>query len=298
MSAQPSVTSTRALLNVVVLACLGGVLIAIWLVSAHDAWSYYATPLTVRGYEKVHRLLRPSGDVGHLLGVAGTLFLFATLPYLARKHLRMLRNAGKATHWLEAHIFCGVFGPILITYHTSFKFNGLVSVAYWSMALVVVSGFIGRYLYVRIPKTIRGEELSRTELDERAADLKLHLSDSKLPVRLLDKLEAEETRILTAAATRRSPWKRMADSLAARRRGARLRREIRTSGLNRELLHEVLELAHERAVLLRRIARLERTRRLFQLWHVFHRPFVWVMFLVFFVHLGVALYFGYLPFGG
>lgn len=238
--------NTRALLNVVVLAILGGVLVAIWLVSGHDAWNYYTTPLSVRGYEKAHRVLRPSGDVGHLLGTAGTLFLFGTLPYVARRRLRFLSRAGRLPQWLEAHIFCGVFGPILVTYHTSFKFNGLVSVAYWSMALVMLSGFVGRYLYVRIPKTIRGEELSRAELDARAAELDTELAGLNAP------------------------------------EAARVRRKV----------------AKERAVLLRRIARLEKTRRLFQLWHVFHRPLVWVMFLVFFIHLGVAVYFGYVPFGG
>lgn len=33
--------------------------------------------------------------------------------------------------------------------------------------------------------------------------------------------------------------------------------------------------------------------RLFHHWHVFHRPFVWVMFLVIAVHVAVALLFGY-----
>ncbi len=265
MSAQSSLTSTRALLNVVVLAFLGGVLVAIWLV-AHDGWRYYTTPLAVRGYEKVHRFLRPSGEGGHLLGVAGTLFLFGTLTYVARRRLRILGRAGRVTHWLEAHIFCGVFGPILITYHTSFKFNGVVSVAYWSMVLVMASGFVGRYLYVRIPKTLRGEELSRAELDARAAELETRLSNMNLPVRLEG--------------------------------AARLRRQLRAAGLDRKLLREVVDLAKEREVLLRRIARLEKTRRLFQLWHVFHRPLVWVMFFVFFIHLGVAVYFGYTTFGG
>ena len=39
------------------------------------------------------------------------------------------------------HLFCGVVGPVLVTFHTSFKFNGLVSVAYWSMVIVMLSGF-------------------------------------------------------------------------------------------------------------------------------------------------------------
>jgi len=292
-----SPSSTSALLDVVVLAALSGVLVGLWLFFAHDAWFYYTTPLEVRGYEKTHRFLRPSGTGGHALGIAGTLFLFSTLAYLVRRRVKRLAHAGSVPRWLEVHIFCGVFGPILITFHTSFKFNGLVSVAFWSMVLVVASGFMGRYLYVRIPKTIRGDEMTRAELEERAAELKARLAETTLPSRLATRIEEEERVLLATAATHRNLLTRLRDVLAARRRSSLLRREIRKSGLNRHLLHDALALAHERAVLLRRIARLERTRRLFQLWHVFHRPLVWVMFVVFFVHLGVAIYFGYTPFG-
>ena len=235
---------SRGLLDVVILATLTGVLVAIWLVFQHDAWDYYTTPLRIRGYEAQHRFLRPSGTGGHLLGVAGTLFLFSTLAYVARRRLKRLAKSGPVARWLEIHIFCGVFGPILVTLHTSFKFNGVVSVAFWSMVLVVLSGFVGRYLYVRIPKTIRGEELTLAELDQRVAEMAREAAESTLPPRQRAAIEKE------------------------------------------------------RRVLVRRIARLDRTRRLFQLWHVFHRPLVWVMFLVFFVHLGVAVYFGYTPFGG
>ena len=38
---------TSALLNVVALAILGGVLVALWLLYAHNAWEYYTTPLSV-----------------------------------------------------------------------------------------------------------------------------------------------------------------------------------------------------------------------------------------------------------
>lgn len=235
---------SHGLLDVVLLATLSGVLVALWLVFQRDGWTYYTTPLSVRGYLPEHRFLRPSGGGGHLLGVAGTLLLFSTLAYVARRRIRRLAKAGPVTRWLEVHIFFGVFGPILVTFHTSFKFNGLVSVAYWSMVLVVVSGFVGRSLYVRIPKTIRGEEMTLAQLDQRVAEMTRAAAEATLPPRLRAKL------------------------------------------------------ARERGVLVRRIARLDRTRRLFQLWHVFHRPLVWVMFAVFFVHLGVAVYFGYLPFGG
>lgn len=289
---------SRGLLDVVVLAALSGVLVALWLLYAHGGWDYYTTPLSIRGYEAAHRVLRPSGTVGHLLGVGGTLFLFATLAYLARRRLKVLSKAGPVARWLEIHIFFGVFGPILVTFHTSFRFNGVVSVAFWSMVLVVVSGFIGRYLYVRIPKTIRGEELSRDEIEKRAAEVQCLLDATMLSPGLRATIHDEEQHLLSLAASKRTLFARMRDAVSARRRAASLRRQIRLSGLSGHLLHDALELAQERALLLRRIARLEKTRRLFQLWHVFHRPLVWLMFLVFFVHLGVAVYFGYMPFGG
>jgi hypothetical protein len=166
------------------------------------------------------------------------------------------------------------------------------------MVLVVASGFVGRYLYVRIPKSIRGEELSRDELEQRAAEVKRQLDTSMLSPRLRTAIEEEEQHLLSLAASKRTPFARMRDAVSARRRAAGLRRQIRAAVLNRDLLHDALELAQERALLLRRMARLETTRRLFQLWHVFHRPLVWLMFFVLLVHLGVAVYFGYVPFGG
>ncbi len=287
---------TQALLNVVVLAVLSGILVAIWLSYSHDALSYYATTLAKRGLVPEHRILRPSGSTGHILGLAGTLFLISTFAYVARRRMKFLARAGSPAHWLEVHIFCGVFGPVLITLHTSFKFNGIVSVAFWSMLLVVASGFVGRYLYVRIPKTIRGEELSHAELEQQAAELRSRLAETRLPPDLIARIDEEERVLVAAASAKRSVLQRLRDGLAARRRAKVLRREIKASGLERHLLHDALSLAHERAELLGRIARLKTTRQLFQLWHVFHRPAVWVMFAILFLHAGVAIYYGYVPF--
>ncbi len=46
-------------------------------------------------------------------------------------------------------------------------------------------------------------------------------------------------------------------------------------------------------MLARRIAHLHRTRQLFGLWHLFHRPLVYVMFILVALHIGVAFYLGY-----
>lgn len=295
--AKEPLVAASGLLNVVVLAALAGVLVALWVLVEHGGWRYYRTPLGIRGYLPEHAFLRPSGTGGHLLGIAGTLVLLCTLPYVARKRVKALRKVGSMMGWLEFHIFCGLFGPILITFHTSLKFNGIVSVAYWSMVLVVLSGFVGRYLYVRIPKTIRGTELTQTEIEERARELRALLNEATLPANLLLRIEETERALLADIGQHRTFTQLLRGGFEARRKTAALRREIRGSGLNRQLLHEALDLVHKRVVLLQRIAHLKKTRQAFQLWHVFHRPLVWVMFLVFSVHLGVAIYFGYTFFG-
>ena len=293
-SRREALVKPSALLNAVALAVGGGLALTLFVLFALDGWSYYATPLGVRGYEQSHAVLRPSGSTGHLLGILGTVVLLSTLPYVVRKRVKRFAKAGSLLKWLEFHIFCGVFGPILITLHTSFKFNGLISVAFWSMAIVVASGFIGRLLYVRIPKTLRGDEMTRAELEARAGELAQALQSSSLPEKLLERIR----RLDESGGDRRGVVAVVRDELRIRRETARLRNEIGRSLRDRQLLRDALETSHQRALLLRRIERLQQTRKLFHLWHAFHRPLVWVMFLILIVHLAVAVYFGYTYFGG
>ena len=106
----------------------------------YTGYSYYSLPIEERFFNPGHEFLKPGGTGGHGFGILGSLsMLFGVFMYMARKRLRSLARLGHLKYWLEFHIFCGVFGPILISLHTSFKFNGLVSVAYWSMVLVVLN---------------------------------------------------------------------------------------------------------------------------------------------------------------
>lgn len=256
--------------------------------------SYYRTPLRVRAYEPQHRALRPAGPMGRSFGVAGSVLMFGgTLAYIARKRLRILSNVGTTKAWLEVHIFCGILGPALVTLHTSFRFNGIVSVAYWSMLGVVASGFVGRYLYVRIPRTIRGVEMDRKAIEERAAELRLELAELAVPRQLLLRIEEMERELVPADGDRHGLSSLLLGGFAVRHRSRDIEREIRAAGLNPERLREALRAEAERVNLLRRAETLDLTRRLFALWHVFHKPFVWVLAFVFVLHVGVAVYFGY-----
>jgi pheromone shutdown protein TraB len=127
---------------------------------------YYATPLQERPFTPGHESLKPSGTIGLGYGVIGTaLILFGVMTYSTRKRARIIARAGKLKHWLAFHNFLCTMGPYLILLHTSFRFGGLISIAFWSMVAVVGSGVFGRYVYVRIPKAINGRFLSLREVE-------------------------------------------------------------------------------------------------------------------------------------
>ncbi len=286
-------TSRRALSGVLLLAgvfCLGLVLTVLFV---YGGWDYYRAPVGTRGYLAAHKLLRPSGAIGLALGVAGAIAMLSTLPYAARKHLRPLSRLGAMPRWLEVHIFFGIIGPVMVTMHTSFKFNGIISVGYWLMMTVWASGFVGRYLYVRIPKTIRGVELSRADVEADLARARSSVEEAPLPAVARAALDEFDRAVAPGHEGPPGAVDLFFGELRVRLRLLMMRRQLRRGGVDIDAIHTAVTQASQHAALARRLAHLERTRRLFALWHVFHRPLVYVMFLIVGLHVGIAAYLGY-----
>ncbi|MDX1407907.1 MAG: hypothetical protein R3330_07230, partial [Saprospiraceae bacterium] len=140
---------------------------------------YYQTDLTERFYHEGHDLWKPSGVIGHGLGILGTLMmLFGVSSYMIRKRVKRFRRLGVLKHWLEFHIFLCTLGPFLVLFHTAFKFGGIVAISFWSMVGVVLSGVIGRFIYIQIPRTIEGRELSLSEVQEMRSGIEDTLESS------------------------------------------------------------------------------------------------------------------------
>lgn len=118
------------------------------------------------------RTIPAAGDLfGHLLGIFGfVLMLLTEILYSLRKRSRSARW-GRMAAWLQFHIFTGLVGPFLVLLHTSWKFNGLAGATTLLTLIIVLSGFIGRYIYTRIPRTLDGEEIATTGAQVQAAAL-------------------------------------------------------------------------------------------------------------------------------
>jgi hypothetical protein len=143
--------------------------------------SYYSLPIEERFFHPMYEMLKPSGYLGHGFGITGTLLILIGLfSYMARKHIRIFWGWGLLKHWLEFHIFLCTLGTLLVLFHTTFKFGGIVSVGFWSLMIVWFSGLIGRFIYIQIPRTIEGRELTIKEVEEKIENLEADHKDEKL----------------------------------------------------------------------------------------------------------------------
>ena len=125
-------------------------------------YSYYLMPLQERPLHARYESLKPEGVESHGYGVIGTVMVFVgVIAYSTRKRLRRLSQFGRIGDFLDFHIFMCLVGPILIIYHTTFKFGGIAGAGFWCMTAVVISGFVGRYFYRFMPKNIEGMNLAR-----------------------------------------------------------------------------------------------------------------------------------------
>ena len=278
---------------------LSFVLTVIWLGVAGSALvsglDYYQLPLEQRAYSDLAPLFAPTGLLGQGMGIVGTLLItLGVVGYTARKRLPFLAKAGALKHWLQVHIFLCTLGPFLVLLHTTFKFGGIVSIAFWSMSVVVLSGVFGRYVYVRIPKTINGRFLTMDAVADKVRELTGEIaSGSGLAL-------AEIEAFLDSSAALPRPRGLLQAVAFAVREDVRQRREVRglsdflhARAVPADLRGPVLTLVREQRRLRQQALVLQPFQRLFRYWHVVHLPLATVMFLILAVHVTVSILFGY-----
>ncbi len=258
------------------------------------AGGYYLTPLAERPYSPLHRLWRPGGLMGHGLGIVGSFMIIIMLGYSLRKRVRRFRRWGHISIWLNYHIFFGIAGPILIIFHTSLKYNGIVAVSFWSMIAVAVSGFLGRFLYVQIPRSRTGVELSKKEIEVRNSALRetlkkdYHLNEEE--VKQLEKMgQAVDRQPGFLRVILLFPFKNLSLSLKIRRQ---TRKIMAKKQIERKYLRELSKLMRRKAIFSRRIYLLNQMHRVFHFWHVVHKPFAYVMISIMILHVAVTTYMG------
>jgi sulfur relay (sulfurtransferase) DsrC/TusE family protein len=275
-----------------------GILIAIVFITfitlTYNGISYYRTSIEERFYHPDNNLLKPSGILGHGLGIVGSLLIIiGVASYMARKRYRFLLRLGILRHWLEFHIFLCTLGPILVLFHTAYKFGGLVAISFWSMVAVFLSGIIGRFIYIQIPRTIEGQELSLNELREMKSDVAGILKNSY-------NLDEESYNIISNSIKKKVELYHSNALIRFIRKYFDDRKSLRTvksilkkNKLPKPEYKQILNLVDNDIKLNRKIERLDVMQNLFKYWHVVHSPFALVMLIIMVIHVGVTIAFGY-----
>jgi len=234
--------------------------------------SYYRLPESQRYFTSsgqvnvLHELLNPSGLVGHGLGIVGsTLIVIGLFGYMIRKRYRFFSRWGVLKYWLELHIFLCTLGSVMVLFHTSFKFGGIISIGFWSLAIVWSSGVIGRFIYLQIPQSIEGRDLSLQEIKSMKEVL-----DNELKTKYNIDISALKAGKLTTK-----------------------KLKILKKGISNQELRKLKRLIRSEYSISKRIERLDLMKNLFRYWHVIHLPFALIMLIIMIIHISISLFFGY-----
>lgn len=251
---------------------------------------FYLLDVQTRVDHPEFRTLSPGGTIGHGYGIAGTALIFTNLLYLLRRRLARWRLGSMRT-WLDIHVFTGLFGSVLVLYHSAFQLrNGVATLTAFSLMLVVISGVIGRYFYALSPQQ------NEVQLSQALARLQALWPDLGTQITSVTNnfespRDLQRPTLATALATiptwiaqarhRRSHilfvGNAALSAVALSRTQKRLlRREIRTVAREGTAAVKITAGAH-----------------LLRTWRGLHRFMALLMIVSVTVHIGVAWYFGY-----
>lgn len=226
-----------------------------------------------------------SSFFGHVLGVSGFLLMLATeLLYSLRKRA-IIRPWGQMQSWLKFHIITGIVGPYMVFLHAAWSFNGLAGVVILLAGVVVLSGFIGRYIYTSVPRTADGLIIAAETMQANLRALEVELQSS-----LNSRSEVLPTSNLLATAAGPSVLREAKKT--SLREIIRSRKKQELSARDRAVTAEIESMQKRQRKMQRQIKNLALARRSLSVWHKIHIPLGMAMFTAALIHIGAAVYFG------
>jgi len=281
-----------ALLTALSLAFLSALTMCGW---AYWNWDYYGLDAHVRAGTTMHDALRPSGALGLFFGVLACCLFVWNLTYLLKRSLRLGGFLpGSLRFWMGSHVFTGIFALLCVLVHAGFTLkNSAGGHALLGLAVVVVTGSIGRYLYAFVPRAANGAEM---DLDEVRNQLAALSGDWDRQGRGFG--ESVRTQIdELIASSRWQPGLLARIGLIVRgqfrlRRSLRhLRVEGRAQGIAENEIQQILKLARRSYRLTLQVVHFEEVRAILSSWRYFHRWLALLMIILAGLHILTAVRF-------
>lgn len=251
------------------------------------------------GYLKKYAVVyEPSKGIWHLMGWAGSGMMIVMMLYSFRKRFTSFKSLGSMRHWLAIHMFLGILGPVLVTFHTTFKFGGIIATSFWCMIVTMVFGILGRYIYVQIPRSISGAELDVKDIEKAIEifdnELGMYINNSEIPKLMKTittvggdgkKIQPLKTLFLMIESDIKNYFRLHKISI-----------QLRTQyNLDRKIRKWIIACLKKKVTSIRRKNFLTTSHRLLHYWHVLHVPLAMVMLLIMFLHIIVYYLFRVSP---
>ncbi len=224
------------------------------------------------------------------MGIAATAFMLSNFLYAARKRWKRLAALGSIKGWLGFHVFVGLMSPLVIAFHAAFQSNNLLATSTaGSLAIVVGTGLVGRFIYSAVPSD-GGKALELSELlgrFERLRDAQAH-SLTRAGV-AAQALLARATAPVRAGSMALLFVEMPLESLALRLRLVLVRRRFASRAAYLEFRRAVVALARIRW----QVRFYASLKRLLRGWRAFHASLAIFLVLAIVAHIAVSLYLGY-----
>ncbi len=164
---------------------LRALVVALVLAVGGLSWSlafrgYYDLDSAARPAHELHRVLRPSGEVGLALGLGAAAMVLANLAYLVRRTPALRLRVGALSTWMTIHVVTGILALLLAILHGAMDPRHTVGGhALAALAVLVCTGALGRYLYSFVPHALNGRELALEEVHARLATISAEWDQSR-----------------------------------------------------------------------------------------------------------------------
>ena len=239
-----------------------------------------------------HRFLKPSGPWGHGVGIVSTLVMMSNFLYAVRKRWQRLKGFSTIRTWLTFHQFVGFMSPLVIVFHAAFQSkNHLATLTAGSLAVVVLTGIIGRFIYGLVPsgegKAGELDELSRRwqRLSERLGAAAASLTSPDLVAPLVSSAVSRPAEPSLGSYLFHMPQRRVADA-----RGLSHARKLFDSPAHaREFSDSFKRLRKLQA----QVSFYRSLKVLLATWRVFHVVLAILLVILIAAHIGVSLFLGY-----
>jgi hypothetical protein len=256
--------------------------------------AYYVLPKAARLKSPMHPFFKPSGLWGHGVGIVATAVMMLNYVYAMRKRWRGLKGVGDIRYWMSFHVFVGSLSPLVIAFHAAFQSQNVVATSTAaSMAVLVSTGLIGRFLVTLVPQR-EGKIIDLAELEQQVRGLKGQLMALLAGARESLSLDS----LLEPALAGMSSANPFALAVAVPRQmfGISMRlRQVKRHFPSEKQYEDFARSATRLGRLRIQVSFYATLRRYLAVWRVLHVGVSIFMVVMILAHIGLSLYVGYTP---